>query len=185
MTLLIFGLAVFAVTHMFSRLRGLRARVIDVIGDGPYKGAYSLVSLVGLILMVRGYGAAPFEPVYEPLAASRGIAHALMPLAFILAAGANMRSNLKRYVGHPLSLAVILWAVVHLTANGDLASILLFGGLGLYAVANLVLSVAAGPTPPPPPQPRSKDLILIVAGLVGYAAVLFAHEWLFGVAVVG
>ncbi len=188
MTLLIFGLATFAATHLFSRLRGLRAAAIERLGEMGYKGAYSLVSLAGLVLIIWGYAAARAGEnplVYAPLENNRALAHALMPFAFILAAGSNMRSNLKRYVGHPLSMAVILWAAVHLAANGDQASVLLFGALGLYALVALGLSLAAGPTPPPPPQPRTRDLALILAGLVGYAVVLAAHGWLFGVAVIG
>ncbi|MEO1330057.1 MAG: NnrU family protein [Pseudomonadota bacterium] len=185
MTLLIVGVALFSVTHMVPRWRALRKAAVDRLGEMGYKAVYSLVALAALVLIVRGYKGADFVPVYEPFEKGRAIAHALMPFSFILAAGANMRSNLKRYVRHPLSLSVMLWALSHLAANGDLASVILFGGMFAFAAVNMGLSMMAEQTPPPPPQPRGKDVILIVAGLVGYAAVVWAHGAVFGVYVAG
>lgn len=186
MTPLIAGMALFGLTHMFSRARGLRAQAIERLGsEMAYKGVYSLVALGALTLIVTGYRATDFIYVYDPIEGARSAAHAIMPLALILAAGANMRSNLKRYVRHPLSIAVILWAAVHLAANGDLASVILFGGFLLYAAVNLGLTLQSEPSPPPPPQPRYRDLILIVAGLVAYGVAIWAHRAIFGVAVTG
>ncbi|MEM1419359.1 MAG: NnrU family protein [Pseudomonadota bacterium] len=185
MSLLLFGMALFFAAHLFPRLRTVRAAMIDRVGAGPYKIGYTAVSLVGLVVIILGYRQAPFTPVYEPASNGRAIAHALMPFAFILLAGANMKSNLKRYVRHPMLWGVLLWAATHLSANGDLASVILFGGFGLYAAVSMILTSAATPTVAPPQQPQRKDLILIGAGVVAYAAVIWAHGAVFGVYVVG
>lgn len=185
MTLLIIGLVVFIGIHFFPRFRAARRSVIDAIGEGPYKGLFSVVSLVSIVVVVYAYRRTDFIEVYEAPSFGRDVTHALMPFAFLLAAGANMKSNLKRYVRHPLSWAVVVWAVAHLTANGDLASVILFGGLGLFAAVNMTVSSMAGPASAPPNYPRKNDIILVVAGLVSFLAVMWAHGAIFGVYVVG
>lgn len=183
MTLLIVGLAAFFGAHLIPSLGGVRDGVVARLSLNGYKLAFTLLAGVGLVLIILGYQRAAFTPVYTPLdpATARSLAHTVMPLAFILLAGANMRSNLKRYVAHPMSLGVLLWAGVHLANRGDVASILLFGAFALYALFNIVTG-KRGPTPPV--QPRIKDLILIVAALVAYGAAIFLHGY-FGVRVVG
>lgn len=182
MYLLVAGMVVFFGVHLFPIAATARSRLIGRIGLGAYKGFFSVVALLGLLLIVIGYRDAPFEPVYPPIDAARGLAHAVMPLAFILVAGANMKSNLKRFVRHPLSLGVLAWALVHLAANGDLASVLLFGGFAAFSVIDM-LFISESP-PPPPPRPRIKDLMLVLAGGVAFLAVMWLHGVL-GPAVIG
>ncbi|MEL6980519.1 MAG: NnrU family protein [Pseudomonadota bacterium] len=181
MTLLLLGIALFMAPHLLSLAKPARAAVAGAIGALPLKGAHALISILGVVLIVHGYQAAEIIPLYDPLP-NRAVPHALMPFAFIMLAGAHMKSNLKRYVRHPMAIGVMLWAISHLAVRGDLASVLLFGAFGLYALADFIIS---RPAAPPVLQPRAKDAILVIAGLIAYAAVMWAHGAVFGVYVVG
>lgn len=189
MALLLLGLALFFAAHLFPRLRAQRAAVIERFGEGPYKGAFSVVSISALVMIVLGYQDDAWlasDDFYTPNPErGRAVAHALMPFAFILVAGANMKSNLKRFVRHPMSWGVLLWSASHLSANGELRSVILFGAFGVFAALSMILTSAAGSTPPPPQQPQRKDLILIAAGLVAYVGVIWAHTVVFDVPVAG
>ena len=185
MELFLTGAAIFFTAHFFPRLRAARAGLIEKLGAGGYKIGYSLVSLIGFALMIYGYMNWPHEDVYQPLGAHRAITHAVMPFAFILAAASEIPSNIRNFVRHPLSLATLLWAGAHLTANGDQASLALFGGFGLYALLNIILSEAAGRASAPPRRPAWRDLAVIAAGLIGYGVIMWAHGAVFGLYVIG
>ena len=180
MTLLVLGLALFMIPHVLSLAGDLKPRLKAMLGASRYKLVHAALSAAGLVLMVIGYQRAPVEPLYAPFSAPMA-ALSLMPLAFILLAGAKMRSNIKRYVRHPMSLGVLIWAVTHLSVRGDVASVLLFGGFALFALKNLLTS----PTPPQPPEaPRSADVATVVAGLAAFAVVLWLHGAIGGAPVV-
>ncbi|MEL6316190.1 MAG: NnrU family protein [Pseudomonadota bacterium] len=181
MALLIAGLSLFFLVHL-ARPLGLAVPLRARFGDGAYKGAHTLISAAGLVLMVLGYKNAEGDLLYVPLEGAQGLAHSVMPLAFILLAGAHMRSNLKRYVRHPMMLAVLLWAATHLAANGELESVLLFGAFGLYALAQLAALAPA--VAAPAEVPRQRDLILVIAGLAAYVVALKLHG-LLGPSVIG
>jgi uncharacterized membrane protein len=119
---LIIGLALFLGGHAFTMHRPARARLVARIGEGPYKGLYSLVSLLGLVLIVRGYGvyrSAGMIPLWYPPAFLRHITFLLMLIAFVLIAATYPPSHIKRWVGHPMITAVILWSLGHLLVRGD------------------------------------------------------------------
>jgi uncharacterized membrane protein len=148
------------------------------------KLAVALGSAVGLALIVWGKAQAPLEPLWAPPPWGRGLAHALMPLAFILVAAAYVpRNHIRPLVRNPMLAGVILWSIAHLAANGDLASLLLFGGFLLFAVVDWWSltrrpSTAAAGT-------LTGDAVAVVAGLAAFTAVLLAHPYLFGVAATG
>jgi uncharacterized membrane protein len=135
---LVLGLILFLGMHSVRIVAdGWRSQVIDRIGLGAWKGLYSLVSLLGLVLIVWGYGLARQAPVtlwVPPV----GMAHAaslLTLLAFVLLVAAYVPGNaIKARLRHPMVLGVKLWAFAHLLANGTLADLLLFGGFLAWAV---------------------------------------------------
>lgn len=183
MSLLIVGLALFLGVHVFSSWREPRKRAIAGLGEGPYKGLYSLLSLAGFILIVYGMGKAPSIPLWNPPLWGRYLAIWLMPFALILLAAAYIPGNLKRITAHPMLWAITLWAVVHLLANGDLAGLLLFGGFGLYALYAMGSQNRRGVRPVQGRRAITGDIGAIVAGLSAYALLLKFHGNLFGVAV--
>jgi uncharacterized membrane protein len=186
---LILGLLVFLGAHSARIVaEPWRARVIARIGLNPWKGLYSLVSLAGLVLIVIGYGEARRLglPLYEPPPFMRHIATLLMLPAMVLLVAAYVpRNHFKARFGHPMLLAVKLWAVAHLLSNGRAAEVILFGAFLAWAVADFIAARrrdrAAGTAYPPGETWRSA--IVVVAGTalwVVFAAVL--HQWLIGVA---
>ena len=183
MSCLIAGLALFLGIHVFSSMRSARERLIARLGEGPYKGIYSLLSLAGFGLIVAGMGKAPSIPLWDPPLWGRHAAIWFMPFALILLAAAFIPGNLKRTTAHPMLWSIALWALVHLLANGDLAGLLLFGGFGLYALYAMWSQTLRGARTAQTPRAIAGDIGTIVAGLVAYALLLKFHASLFGVAV--
>jgi uncharacterized membrane protein len=181
--MLILGLAVFFAAHLVPSVPALRDLLIQRLGKKAYRGAFSIVALVGLVLVVLGKGAAPFEAVYAPPSWGRHVTMLAVLLAMILLPAAHMPTNIKRFTAHPMNWAVVLWAGGHLLANGDRASLLLFGSFGLYALFDIWSANRRGAAPSGEKLPASRDLRVIAAGLVAYAVLLFLHPYLFGVPV--
>ena len=180
---LIAGLVLFLGVHVFSSLRSARGRLIAKLGEGGYKGIYSLLSLAGFGLIVAGMGKAPPVELWSAPVWGRYAAIWFMPFALILLAAAFVPGNLKRITAHPMLWAVTLWALVHLLANGDLAGLLLFGGFGLYALYAMWSQNRRGARPASARRAVWGDAGAAVAGLVAYALLLKFHANLFGVAV--
>ena len=138
MSLLVLGLILFLGVHS-TRLvaEGWRGRMLARIGQGPWKGAYSLLSLLGLVLIVWGYGAARHDalPLWSPPTATRHLAGLLTLLAFVgIAAAYVPRNAIRARLHHPMLLGVKAWALAHLLANGTRADVLLFGAFLVWAV---------------------------------------------------
>lgn len=188
---MILGLVLFIGVHLLTTQRGLRARFVVSMGEGGYKGFYSLVSLAGLGLMVWGfahYRSAGMIDVWHPPAAFRHITEALMLPAVILVAASYIRGRIYATLKHPMLAGVKLWAAAHLLANGDLGSIILFGAFLTWAVfdrISLKRRSDAG-APPIPVGGVGNDLIAVVVGIVAYLALGFVfHPVVIGVPVFG
>ncbi|MEL6472845.1 MAG: NnrU family protein [Pseudomonadota bacterium] len=191
MALLILGMASFMVVHLFAAFRtreagqGLR----NSLGEGPYMGLFSLLSIASLALIVYGYGAARPAPIlYQPPVALQHLNLVLMLIAMIvLAAAYTPTGYIKRAVKHPMVLAVKIWAVGHLLANGELNSVILFGGFLIYGVLSRIAAKRRGDNGPGPDAAVSLtgDIAAIAVGLVAYGSLAFyLHPILFGVAAV-
>ena len=189
MTLLIGGLLLFIGAHLVPTQPALRQALIGRIGEGPYKGAFSLISAVGLVLLVFGYGqmqglARGNPQLWVPPVWTKHLVFLLMVPAMILLVAAYVPSGIRTAVGHPMLIALMLWALGHLLANGDLASVLLFGSFLAYAVYDRI-SVRHRPSPGPLGKAqggRVGDAIAIGLGLILYAFMLvWGHAKLIGV----
>lgn len=190
MTWLILGLVIFLGVHSVSIVApAARDRWLAQMGEGGWKGLYSLLSFVGLALIVWGYGQARFDPVhlYTPPTGLRHLSALLMLPVFPLLLAPYLPGRIKTLTRHPMLVATKLWAVAHLLANGTLADVLLFGGFLVWAVADRI-SVKrrerAGQARVVPGLPASglNDAIVVIAGLALYLVFVFwAHAWLFGV----
>jgi uncharacterized membrane protein len=189
MFLLILGLVLFLGMHGFTMLRGPRAALVGRLGEGGYKGLYTLVSLIGFGLMIWGYGAyraAGYIPVWSPPVWTRHLAALLLLPVLPMLFSAYAKGFVKARLKHPMILAVKLWALAHLLANGDLGSILLFGGFLVWAVLAF-MSMRRRPAPAAAFVPNpGQDAAAILGGLIGYLALVFGlHRWLIGVGVFG
>ncbi|WP_394146838.1 NnrU family protein [Shewanella atlantica] len=185
MTQLILGMGLFIAIHLLPSQISFRQNLIDKMGRVPYLALFSLISVIGFILIVNGFGMTSKEQIWQPQTFARPLAHAIMPLVFILLISAYLNTHIRAKLKHPMLIATSLWALVHLLANGDLASAILFGGFLLYALADMLLAKPRESLVPKG-QPKAKfDVIAVVVGLMVYALVLRGHQTLFGVAVFG
>jgi uncharacterized membrane protein len=188
MTALIVGLLIFLGTHSVRIFaEDWRARQIARLGEGKWKGLYSVVSAVGLVLIVLGFGLARSEPTFlwTPPLWTRHAAALLTVPAFILVAAAYVPGNrIKARLGHPMVAGVKVWAFAHLLANGTLAGVVLFGAFLAWAVADFASARRrdrrAGTVYPS--GSLARDAVAAIVGLVAWAVfAFFLHGWLIGV----
>jgi uncharacterized membrane protein len=188
MTLLVLGLILFLGVHSVSIVApGWRDEQVRRRGVGAWKGIYTVISLIGFVLLVVGYGQARQAPVviYTPPAGLRHVAWLLMLPVFVLLFASNLPGRIAEITKHPMLLATKLWATAHLLANGNLADVLLFGGFLVWAVLDRISVKRRPPRPRPLPARRPiNDVIALVGGLATYALFIGGlHQWLIGVSV--
>jgi uncharacterized membrane protein len=183
MALLVTGLVFFISIHLLPTHTRLRAALFGRWGEPRYKGAFSLVSFAGLALIIAGYRmAGPGERLFAPFPVAIAVAPYAMTLSFILFAAANMRTHIRKIVQHPMLLGLLVWALVHLCANGDTRGTVLFGAFAAYAVVDLASAVHRHAVKSFTPTARH-DVIAIVAGVALALVVMTFHRTLFGVVV--
>jgi uncharacterized membrane protein len=188
MLVLVLGLVVFLGAHSVRIFaEDWRRNLIARIGEGAWKGLYSLASLAGFVLIVWGFGVARQDPVILWTSPEwlRHMAMALNLIAFVLLAVFIVPSGrLKARLGHPMLLSVKVWAFAHLLANGTLADLLLFGSFLVWAIVDFAASRrrdrAAGTVRIA--GPVRNDAIAAAVGVLIWAAFLWRlHDWLIGV----
>jgi uncharacterized membrane protein len=188
MTLLVAGLVVFLGAHSLRIFAdGWRNAQLARLGEKRWKGLFALVSLVGLVLIVYGFGLARQSPVvlYAPPTWTRHVAALLMLPAFVLIVAGNLRgTRMKAALGHPMVLGTKVWAFGHLLANGTLADVVLFGSFLVWAIADYASARRrdrlAGVVYPA--GAWSRDLLAVVIGVVAWVVFGFwLHGWLIGV----
>lgn len=189
MALLIAGLVIFLGMHSVAIIApDARASLRTRLGEGPWKGIYALVSLIGFVLIVYGFGLARQSPtvLYTPPSWMRHITFLLMLPVFPLLAAAYLPGRIKTATKHPMLAAVKFWALGHLLANGLLADVLLFGGFLAWAVLDRISLKRRPQTMEAAPPGRFNDLVAVVLGLVVYVfVIMWAHVRLFGVSPLG
>ncbi|WP_275784066.1 NnrU family protein [Pararhizobium gei] len=190
MTLLVLGILLFLGIHLARVLApGLRVSVIERFGKGAWMGLYSIASLLGLCLIIYGFGEARAVTgmLYNPPVFLRHIALFLMLVAFIcLAAGFLPAGHIAVALKHPQVLSIKIWALAHLLANGETSSVLLFGSFLAWAVImriSLKRRERAGEKVLPVFRSARFDVIAVAVGCGAYLLFLLKlHEWLIGVA---
>ena len=188
MTVLILGLILFLGAHSVRIFAdGWRSAQIARRGAGPWKGLYTLVSLLGFGLIVWGYGLARQQPValWTPPLWARHLAALLMLFSFILLVAAYVpRNGIKSWLHHPMVLSVKVWALAHLLANHTLADLLLFGSFLVWAVLDFRSARQRDRAAATvyPHGTVTGTLITVIVGVLAWALFAFwAHAWLFGV----
>ncbi len=178
MVWLILGLALWVGAHGFKRLApGARAG----LGDRG-RALVAVLVVASVVLMVIGYRGADVVPLWNLPGFAVHINNLLMVLAFYLYAASAAKGAkiwLGRQIRHPQLTAVMVWAVAHLLVNGDLASLVLFGGLGLWAaVSVVVINRAEGPWVVPAAAPLRKEIVALAVTVVVVGVVMAIHTWL-------
>lgn len=175
MILLTAGVALWWLAHLFKRLApGPRA----AFGDRA-KGVIAVLLVVAVALMVVGYKQAEFVPVWDPPPFLRHLNNLLMLVAFYMYAASGMKTAVTRWIRHPQLTGFAIWAVAHLLVNGDRASVVLFGGLLIWALLSMALINRAVPRPAPPPKaPVGKEFGAVAGAVVVTGIVGLIHGWI-------
>jgi uncharacterized membrane protein len=190
--ILIVGLVVFLGMHLVSTMRDRRAGLIAQFGENGYKVLYSIVSAIGLALIVYGfarYRAHEWIELWSPPAWTKHLAALLVLFAMIMLVAAYARGHIYMTLKkHPMLAGVKLWALAHLMANGDLGSLILFGAVLAWAVIDRI-SLKRRTDPGAPPIPvggMRNDVIAVFGGIALYAAVgWWFHPNVIGIPVIG
>jgi len=186
LAIMILGLAVFLGAHVFVSMREQRAAVVARLGEQPYKGLFSVVSLLGIILIAYGfarYRAASYIELWNPPSWTRHLNNILMWPAIVCIVAAYIPGDIKRVLKHPMLVGVKLWALAHLIANGDLGSIVLFGSfLAWAAFDRITLKRRSDPGAPVfPSAGHGNDIMAVIVGTLLYLALGFwFHPYVVG-----
>jgi uncharacterized membrane protein len=185
MTVLIAGLVLFLGAHTLTTARETRAALMARLGEGPYKGLYSLASGAGLVLIVWGFGryrSAGYIPVWDPPSWLLPITLILMWFSFVaLVATYAPAGKIKGLLRHPMLVGVKAWALAHLLVNGDLGSLVLFGAFLAWAAYDRIAVKRRGDGGAPRSDFTAGDAIALAAGSVLYGAMFWLHPLLIGV----
>jgi len=200
---------VFLATHLAPTRPPMRRRLVLGLGERAFQMAYTAISLATLSWLVVAAQRAPAVPLWPPALWQWYVALAVMPLAFVLVAiGLAVPTphsvrihpvppgwrphGVLRWVRHPLLAGLALWAAAHVPPNGELALVLLFGGLAIFAIAGMPAlerrrrreagaTARAGREAVTAYDDRPRQLAAAVVGLLAFAGLLLAHRRLFGV----
>ena len=181
MALLIGGLVLFIGVHLLPSSGRLRAALAARLGENGYKILFSLVSVAGLVLTAVGYGQAPRDQIFEPSQTARTLLPVAMAIAFMLVVIANVPGRIRRALRHPMLAGVLIWSTLHLLANGDLASNVMFGAFALWAVFAILSEEYRARRLGSGQGSWKFDLGGAVAGLLVFWLVFRFHANLFGV----
>ncbi|AEI95043.1 MULTISPECIES: NnrU family protein [Roseobacter] len=177
MLLLIAGLILWIAAHYFKRLMPQQRAAMGNAG----KGVAAVAIVASLVLMVMGYRAADFIPVWQPPAFMMHVNNTLMLFA-LWVYGSSAAKGAKAWpaykLRHPQLVGFKIWALAHLLVNGDLASIILFGGLLAWAVGSVILINKAEPEWTAPERAGMATRVrLAVITLVLYGLISAVHIW--------
>ncbi|SMX31144.1 NnrU family protein [Actibacterium lipolyticum] len=175
MTWLVLGLLLWSVPHLFKRIApDARER----LGD-KFKGVVALLVVAGIVLMVIGYRSFDYVPVWTPPSWGMHLTDLLMLFSVALFGLGNSKSRLRKKLRHPMLLGVIVWAGAHLLVNGDLASVVLFGGMAVWAVASIFMINARQPEwAPYVGGSVAGDVRLALITAAVYAVIGGIHMWI-------
>ncbi|MDH5499987.1 MAG: NnrU family protein [Gammaproteobacteria bacterium] len=183
MTMLFAGIVLWSFTHLFKAVApGARSRLVERFGLGPYKGLITLDIVIALVLIVVGWRMTTPVALYAPPMYGSPIPSVAVLLAILLFVSSSTPNNLKRYVRHPQMTAVVLWASGHLLTNGESRSVILFGGLAIWAVLEMIfINRRDGRWQKPKAVALSKDAIMVIVAVAVSILLIRFHASLFGV----
>jgi uncharacterized membrane protein len=179
---LLTGLALWAGAHSLKRLAPAMRRDLEkTLGQKLPRVLVALVILAALYLMITGYKRMDLIALYSPFPGAGYLNNLLMlPAIFLMGVGTAGGPMCAR-IRHPMLWGLVLWSLAHLLVNGDLAALLLFGGLGIWALVQMrLINQHEGPWERPKPGDAIRDLKLALGTLFIYAVIAGIH-WLSGI----
>ena len=193
MIVMIIGLVIFFGMHLVP-ITGVKSLLIERVGEKKYQGIFSIISLVGFIIIIYGFSLidtcnpmmADCETdnfyLWDSFEYSKEISFLLMPICIIFLVASQMKSNIKKVVRHPMLIGILIWSFVHLLSTGDLRSIILFASFGAFSIIDIIFTRKTAE------QGISfsilNDVVVIVVGLVLYSVILYFHEYVSGLQIV-
>ena len=183
MTLLIAGVLLWAVVHLMPAVApSVRQGLVDNLGEKPYRGVFALLILASVVLIVLGWRSAPPVGVYAVATWSKTAAFVLICIAVLLIGAAHHPTRIKRVLRHPMLTGVALWALAHLLANGTSRAVILFGGIGAWAILEILLINRrdGAYTKPAAPDFSEEMKGLFFSGVI-LLGLLLAHPYFAGV----
>jgi len=185
MVLLVLGVLLFAGVHLIPSLApGVKSAWLGRLGQGGYKGTFSLLLLAAFALIIVGWRSAQVTHVYLPSAALHAPALALLIIAFLLMVVAQRKSHLRRLVRHPQLTGVLLWGVAHLLLNGDSRSLVLFGGMTLWALLEIVaINRRDGIWIKEDAPGWGAELLTLAITVIVVGVIVYIHPWIAGMPV--
>lgn len=183
MTLLVLGVILWAAVHLMpSAFRSLRTQIIHKVGEIPYKGMFASMIILSLVLIVMGWRSIEPNALYIPPAWAGSVTMLLMINAFVLFVVAQHPSRIKRLIRHPQLTGVAVWSVAHLISNGETRSLILFGGLGLWALLEIhMLNRRDGEWIKPEAPSLMIEFRGIAIGVVAFVIAVLLHPYFAGV----
>ena len=177
MGLLIAGVLLWALAHMFKRVTPeMRDALTEKVGEGRAKMAVAGALFLSIALMIIGFINAPFIPVYEPPVWFIYVTDVLMFPVFALLGMGSSGGTCRSWFRHPMLMGSSLWGIAHLLSNGDLASVILFGGIGVWGILQaLLINARSGPWERPEPGTRGGDLKLVGITILIYSFFAGVH----------
>jgi uncharacterized membrane protein len=183
MIFILLGFLIFISIHLLPTFTKQRQKFINALGYWKYLVLFSIFSLIGFLLILHGYSQVDHNTqLWQPTGFSHVLAMIVMPFVFILIISTYLTGYIQAKLKHPMLIGTAFWSIIHLLANGDLASSLLFGGFFAYAIIAILLAKPHDSLIPTGKPSLVFDLIAIVVGIGLYALVAFNHLLLFGVA---
>lgn len=183
MLLLLTGMIIFFGVHLVPSLP-LKQQFIDRYSKKIYRQLFIIIAFIGLSLMIYGKIQMAFITVWEPPYWTRHLVMAVMPLALFFLALPDIPNNFRRHIRHPMMIGITIWSGAHLAANGDLSSILLFGGFFIYAIFSIIAVSHREEFRPADPVPKYRDAIAIIFIAISYAVIFKFHHLVSGVQLV-
>lgn len=179
MTLLIAGVLIWTLSHLFKRLMPEARAAIDVkVGEGPAKGIFTVIFVTAILLMIFGFIGAGPQPVYTPPSWGVHLNNLLMIIAVLLMSLTG-KGKIGTALRHPMLTGVIVWSFAHLITNGDMRSIVLFGGLGIWAILNMwLINMRVGAWDRPTAGPVKDDVKTLGISLIVFTVIAAIHYFI-------
>ncbi len=186
MKILIAGLLLWSAVHLVPSLgQSLKQRWIGALGIGGYKGSFSVLLILALVMIIFGWRHSMPMFLYQLPVQLVPVAYMLICVAFYLIVVANRPTRIKQVIRHPQLIGVALWSAAHLMLNGDSRSLILFGGLGSWAFVEIIaINRREGVWIKPDAPAWQQEILSLAIALVVFAVALLAHRYLSGVALV-
>ena len=181
---LISGILLWSLVHFIPTLaRPFRQKLINSWGNGVYRAVFSIVVLISIALMVYGWRHTPQVSLYQLPGWSGPVGFVLMIIAFVLFGSSHHETVIKRYIRHPQLVSMIVWSISHLITNGSTRALVLFGGLGLWALIEIpLINSRDGAYKKPASVALKTEIKGLAISLAVFAVALFLHPYFAGVA---